>query len=130
MTEPGHVIANVGDLAKPATKLIDAVRAAIGVAFEPARIRRKAKADADALIISTHAEITRGELLYRAAQRIGAQEERRQENIEAVVDEAMGALPPAVSEAPVDPDWMSQFFTSAQDVATPELQRLWAKILA
>lgn len=118
------------DWSKPASKLIDAVRSATGVRYEPARIRRKARAEADARIILAKADIQVSEIAQRAAQRLIHREVRRQENIEAVVDSAMNQLPDSVAPEPVDDDWLAGFFDHCQDVSGEQLQQLWGKLLA
>lgn len=119
---------NIGS--KPLAKLIDAVAGAIGVWNEPNRIRRKAQAESDAEIIRVKGRIKQAQLLKRAAQRLAYQEIHRQENIEAVVDQAKQALPGVVSDLPVDPDWVSAFFTACQDVSNEQLRQLWGRLLA
>ena len=120
-------IVDVGKLSKPLTKLIKSVSGAVGAVYEPTRIRRKAKAEADAMLIFADAEI---EVAKRAARRLAVQEVRRQENIEMIVESAAKLLPETVSEEPVDPDWMSRFFADAADVSDEHLQKIWAKLLA
>lgn len=127
MGDSKFAIVDVGDLSKPLTKLIESVSGAVGLIYEPARIRRKAKAEAEALLIFADAEI---EVAQRAARRLAVQEVRRQENIETIVDSAAKLLPETVSEEPVDPDWMSRFFADAADVSDEHLQKIWAKLLA
>jgi hypothetical protein len=117
------------------------VQAAIGVIYQPPRIRRLAKAEVQAMVIRAEAELEIGELratvdhdlrdvAERALRRMGWQEGRRQGNIDAIVALAARTLPPSVSKKPVDPDWTNRFVESAQDVAEPELHELWAKTLA
>lgn len=120
-------IVDVGKLSKPIAKLIESVSGAVGAVYEPTRIRRKAKAEADAMLIFADAEI---EVAKRAARRLAVQEVRRQENIETIVDSAAKLLPETVSDEPVDPDWMSRFFADAADVSDEHLQKIWAKLLA
>ncbi len=48
MSDINFSLIDLRALSKPATKLIEAVRSATGIIYEPTRIRRKAKADADA----------------------------------------------------------------------------------
>lgn len=120
-------IVDLGKLSKPLTKLIESVSGAVGLVYEPTRIRRRAKAEADAMLIFADAEIEVGK---RAARRLAVQEVRRQENIEMVVESAAQLLPETVSEEPVDPDWMSRFFADAADVSEEHLQEIWAKLLA
>ncbi|MEE9129357.1 MAG: DUF2806 domain-containing protein [Phycisphaerales bacterium] len=127
MGDSKFAVVDVGKLSKPITKLIESVSGAVGAVYEPRRIRRKAKAEADAMIIFADAEI---EVAKRAARRLGVQEVRRQQNIETIVDSAAKLLPETVSEEPVDPDWMSRFFADAADVSEEHLQKIWAKLLA
>jgi uncharacterized repeat protein (TIGR03899 family) len=117
-------------LSKPLEKLIDAVRVGTGVLYEPVRIRRKATAEADSKIIAARADIKIADIFERAKQRLFTQEVRRQRNIEAIVDEAVDALPPSVSNDPLDPDWLSRFFQECQDVSDDDLRQLWARLLA
>jgi hypothetical protein len=116
-------------LSEPASKLIEAVSSAVGVLYEPTRVRRKAKADADAAIILAQGEERLGTAL-RAAERVSSREIRRQRNIESVVEGALRYLPESVGEEEVEGDWVVQFFDYCQDVGDEEMQSLWAKILA
>ena len=127
MGDSKFTIVDVGKLSKPLTKLIESVSGAVGAVYEPTRIRRKAKAEADAMLIFADTEI---EVAKRAARRLAVQEVRKQENIEAIFDSATKLLPETVSEEPVDPDWMSRFFADAADVSDEHLQKIWAKLLA
>ncbi|HEX3760001.1 MAG TPA: DUF2806 domain-containing protein [Kofleriaceae bacterium] len=68
----------------------------------------------------------------RMEQRIMLREARRQQNLESI---ALGAAHEIasideVSSDPIDDDWVARFFMNAQDVSTPELQRLWSTLLA
>lgn len=123
-------ILNVGDLAKPLVKLIESVRAAVGTLFEPVRIRRKAKAGADAAIILAKGRAKASDIEHRAAERLRCQEQRRQENIENITLKARDALPGVVSDKPVDPDWVHRFFASCQDIGNDQMQVLWSRLLA
>ncbi len=77
-------------LVSPAEKLIEAVSGAIGKAYEPKHIRKIAK---------------------RASSRLAYQEITKQQNIEAVVDNAYEELEHAenVSSESVNSDWMFRF---------------------
>ena len=44
----GNSTVSLGDLAKPATVLIEKVSNAVGVLYEPRRIKKKAEAEAEA----------------------------------------------------------------------------------
>jgi hypothetical protein len=117
-------------ISKPASKLIDAVTGAVGALYEPTRIRRKARAEADAAIIEALARAEIGDIESRALGRLLSRETRRQENIEAITRQAISQLPEEVSPTPVDQDWMIQFFENCSDVSNEEMQLLWAQILS
>jgi len=117
-------------LSEPACKLIDAVSNTIGVLYEPTRIRRKAKAESDALVFTAKGEVDA--LAVRASKRISTQETRRQENIEEIIDKSIEFLDDNDTEEamPIDVDWLSFYFDKCQDVSVENVQNLWAMILA
>lgn len=117
-------------LSEPAVKLIETVRDAVGVVYEPTRIRRKAKAEADAAVILARNKIEVRQIEIRASERLISRELRRQDNIEKITKKAVDALPSSVSKDPVDQDWISRFFENCQDIGNEEMQSLWAKLLA
>lgn len=117
-------------LSEPACKLIDAVKDAVGVLYEPTRLRRKARAEVDAAVIKLEGGAELEEAALRAAERIKKRELRRQINIESVVSEALDLLPDKVTDEALDEDWIAQFFNHCQDVSGKELQSLWSKLLA
>jgi hypothetical protein len=98
--------------------------------MRPGLTRKQADAQAYAINTVTEAQIESAEKRQRAMARLFAQEERRQENLEAVVAEAREQLPPHVEAAPVDPDWFQDFVSHAQDVSDADMRMLWARILA
>ncbi|QUX90731.1 DUF2806 domain-containing protein [Marinomonas sp. A3A] len=117
-------------LSEPACKLIDSVSNAIGVLYEPTRIRRKTKAESDALVIMAKGEADA--LTFRAAKRVSTQETRRQENIEEIMDKSLNYLERQFSNEAtyIDTDWLSFYFDKCQDISIDNVQNLWAKILA
>jgi hypothetical protein len=136
---------------KPAEKLIDAVSSAIGKAYEPKHIRKMA--DAKAYEIKMISEAVRNnsdipiiydstgvtidtsnyeEIAKRASSRLAYQEIAKQQNIEAVVDNAYEELKNdnSVSTEPVNADWMIRFFNSVEDISDEIMQKIWGHILA
>ena len=64
-------------------------------------------------------------------QRINFQEEKRQRNIESVVNLAAAELEgKKVPDHEPDHDLVARFFSDVQDVSSEELQQLWAKVLS
>lgn len=138
-------------LVSPAEKLIDAVSGAIGKAYEPKHIRKMADAKAYELKVisetvrnnsdvpivydSTGVSIDTSdyeEIAKRASSRLAYQEIAKQQNIEAVVDNAYEELEKVegVSSEPVNPDWMLRFFNSVEDISDEGMQKIWSHILA
>jgi len=146
-------IKDLAGLSQPATKLIEVVAAAIGALHRPRAIQAEAVAKAfelktlgeaqaeaeeskkrialqGALNRIEHIASQNPELAARATQRLLVREVEGQENIEAIVNHAMLALPPAASEQPVSPDWRRRFFVEAENVCDADMQFLWGKVLA
>lgn len=126
----GNSLINLGELSKPATILIERISDAIGCAFEPQRIRRKAAADADASIIMAQTEIEITDIQRRAARRWLAEESRKQENIEAIAGAALADLSSDSDPSRIETDWLTQFFDSCRNVSNSDMQRLWSSVLA
>ena len=96
------------------------------------RIIANALADARSTLISPEAVIE-GEVTFGALvdQRIQFQEQKRQSNIESVVQQvALELGDKEVQDHEVDHDWTARFFSDVQDVSSEQMQALWAKILA
>ncbi len=143
-------ITDLTGLSKPLEKLADVVSKGIGVLYEPKKIRDQAKAkvkeielisDAlesnDNLIISYKNEgltITNEDLVKdkKALERMFIKEKKKQENIDDIIICAHEELEnkETVSADPVDDDWISRFFSIAEDVASDELKMLWGRVLA
>jgi len=130
MPETNFSLVDLKALADPAVKLIEAVRSAVGVVYEPTRIRRQAQAEADAAIILAKNQNAVSDIEIRASERLRDRELRRQKNIEDVTQAGLKALPEAVSKDPIDQDWVYEFYEHCQDVGNQQMQHLWGRILA
>ncbi len=147
----GLVVTDVLGLAQPLQKLIKTVAIGVGKVYEPTHIRRMAKAKADEIqIISKSinknialpihyedgaiciAAEDANELARRAQNRALYQEMKKQQNIESVIAKAYDQLENTeeVSEDPVDPDWINEFFDNVANVSNEEMQVFWGKLLA
>ena len=126
----GNSIINLGDLAKPATVLIEKVSNAVGVLYEPRRIISKAKAEieADKLKALANHELT--EIESRGLDRLIHQEARKQENIESITAQAAKQLPPTAETENLEEDWVAHFFDKSETVSDQEMQSLWSSLLA
>ena len=138
-------------LVSPTKKLIEAISGAIGKAYEPKHIKKMT--DATAYEIKMIAEAIRNnsdvpivynsskvsidtsnyeEIAKRASNRLAYQEITKQQNIESVVDNAYKELENvnAVSNEPVNSDWMIRFFNCVEDISNEDMQKIWGRILA
>lgn len=122
-------LVNVGELAKPATVLIEKISNAVGVLYEPTAIRRKAHAEAEALQIRTLGELAATDLQERAMQRLVRQEERKQVNIERITEQAIKELPDTANASEVGEDWLAYFFSQCELVSDTDMQVVWSKLL-
>ena len=130
----------VGAVASFGKKVINTISSAIGILYEPTRI--KLLADADAYKIKTLANAKKeaeslgdtehATRIDNVSQMVVAKELRRQENIAYIVNEAIKQieLKEQVSDEKVDPDWTTRFINIAQDISNEEMKNLWAQILA
>jgi len=130
MSDNGFSLIDLKGVSEPLTKLIDTVGNAIGAIYEPTRIRRKARAEADAMLIKTEAEGIKKDIEHRTFERLRNREIRSQQNIENIVRMSSEALPDSVSDEPVNEDWVYQFFDHCKDISDEEMQSMWGRILA
>jgi hypothetical protein len=121
---------NIGELSKPATVLIEKVSSAIGVLYEPRRIRKEAEAKADAALIEAESRIQIRELERRALTRFVVEQTREQKNIEDITTKALPNLDPGSDPSTMDEDWISDFFAKCRRVSNEDMQSLWASLLS
>lgn len=136
-----------GESAKAVTKFGEIIEKA----FSPLWTRKQADADAyadekklqtirdnpDMEIVyvdgQLHARLCTPEALaYRAQQRAYADALRQEINLEKVLEITASEIPKLkdVSDAPLDDDWITRFFSIAKDINNEEMQYIWGKILA
>lgn len=140
------------EAAKFLNKLVDTVGHGLGVLYEPVRTWLNSKAETSAALNKARTDSaievlkarTEGEVELvrignrdaireardRSPERVRRREEQRQVNLEAITAKAALDPPESVSEDPVDPDWVAEWFNLCQDVSSEDMQTLWARILA
>ena len=151
-------ISDLAGLSEPLKRLIEVISSGIGKVYQPYLIRKTADAKAyeikiisDAIAASQqtlpHSQYTDGKvtlsstdklptnspsLLSRASVRLEYQNQRQQQNIEAVCAHAATELAKEQSVPEIKPDseWVSRFINIASDVSTETVQDLWGRILA
>lgn len=125
----GSSIINLGDLARPATVLVEKVSNAIGILYEPKRIIKKAEAEAEAKKIETIAGIELSDIQQRGIERLVYQEAKKQENLEVITAEAIRQLPPHANAGDLEEDWLVHFFDKCDKVSDKQMQSLWSRLL-
>jgi Protein of unknown function (DUF2806) len=123
-------ILNIGDLAQPVTTLIEKVADATGVIFEPWKIKRNAKAEAEANLIKVKSNLEISDLQRRGLQRFVQEEGKKQENIENIIEKTIPLLEEGSKPEKIDDDWLMNYVDKAKLVSDEEMKTLWAKILA
>ncbi|OKP79624.1 hypothetical protein BTE77_05825 [Ensifer adhaerens] len=117
-------------LEKPATELINRVSDAVGGIAKPWQIRRVARGEADAKKILAAADLEITEMRERAIKRMVLEEEKNQQNIEAITTKAIPHLSDNAKPGDLDEDFVRYLFEKARLVSNEEMQSIWAKILA
>lgn len=121
---------SLSGLSKPGTKLIEKVSNAIGVLYEPTRIRKKAKAEAEAKRTELISRLELEGIEKRAVERFLKRETKRQENIENITIQAAQSLSDTDNVFDIDEDWIEAFFRECEDISDEQMQTLWGKILS
>ena len=107
---------------------------AIQAAGQSNALHTIAKAQAEArqqLVSPDTARQVKLTIAETVTQRIEFQEEKRQKNIGAVVDQAATEIgDKEILDHEPDHDWTARFFSEVQDVSSEDMQVLWARILA
>ncbi|MCA9043947.1 MAG: DUF2806 domain-containing protein [Planctomycetaceae bacterium] len=125
-----HSLMNIGDLAKPATLLIQKVSDAVGAFCEPWQIKRVAEAQADAKLIATRANIKASELEERALRRMIKEQAKHQKNMESITLQSLPHLNENAIPGDIDEDWIANFFDKCRLISDEQMQQLWSRVLA
>ncbi|MCP4361555.1 MAG: DUF2806 domain-containing protein [Chloroflexi bacterium] len=123
-------LVNIGELAKPATVLVEKISGAIGGVFQPWQIRRVAEAEADAERIKAVTQMEITELQRRALQRFIIEEAKKQNNIEVITARALPQVEANAQPQNIEDDWITNFFDKCRLISDEEMQILWSKVLA
>lgn len=126
----GNDITIAGDWAKPVNTLIEKIGNATGVLFEPTRIKRKAKAEAEAALIQAENQIQINELQQRALHRLLVEETKKQENIENISHQSFKDIKESARPENIDDDWLSNFFDKCKNISNEDMQKYWSKLLS
>lgn len=126
----GNSITPFGDLSKPANTLVEKVSDAVGGIFRPWQIKRLAKAEAEAHLITAEGELTVTDLNRRAMHRFVEEEAKKQHNMESIISKAIPLLNENSKPENVSDDFYTNFFDKSRIVSDEDMQELWARVLA
>ncbi len=87
------------------------------------------QANASGINVQTVFDPSGPSILQRANKRKQIQEARKQHNIERIFALALNYNLDTQNEENIDPDWFNHFITLAEQISSPAMQELWAKIL-
>ena len=125
-----YSIVDISSWSEPATMLVKKVSNAVGVLYEPRKIRKRAEAEAEADRIKAILGIELSEIEQRGIERLVHQEARKQENIESITAQAARQLPSDAKTEDLDEDWVAHFFGRCDKVSDKQMQSLWSNLLA
>ncbi|HGW5509360.1 TPA: DUF2806 domain-containing protein [Citrobacter koseri] len=119
-------------LSEPATKLVEKISDAIGVLYEPTKIKKIAKAHSEVKKIELQSSIELTELEERALQRTLHAQARKQHNIDNITFKAARDINPQEQNDIefLDKDWINYFFNQCEDISDDMMQSLWSRVLA
>lgn len=117
-------------LSQPVNTLIEKIATGVGILYEPTRIRKNAKAQADANKIDAISKLEIEDIQKRALTRIVTEETIKQINIENVIEKAIPKIQQDAKTENVDNDWLIKYFEKVRSISDEDMQELWAKILA
>src|SRR5437868_3657083 len=124
MSDSNTTIANIGDLAKPIDTLISKIADATGAVFQPWQTKRVAKAEAEAETIKALEQLNRDGIVRRTAERLFAEEIKKQENAESIIGKALPSIADDSKPQDIENDWLLNFFEHAKLVSDDEMQEL------
>ena len=129
-SETTKSLINVGELAKPANTLVKRIADAFGIIYAPTHLKRMAKAEVEADKIRALGRIDVSEIEERGLRRLVKEQGRSQENLESITAQALQGIQPEAKPEQIEDDWLAHFFEECKHVSNPEMQSVWAKLLA
>ena len=130
MEESSMSLIDLSNISKPANTLIRKISDASGVIFEPNKIRRIARAKADAALIQAESDLQITDLHRRAARRWIEEEARYQKNIEDITSGALPDLKDDSNPDSMNDDWITNFFDKCRIVSDDDMKALFSRVLA
>lgn len=118
-------------LSEPATKLVEKISDAIGVLYEPTKMKKIAKAQSEVKKIEFQTSIELTELEERALRRTINSQTRKQHNIDSITIKAAKEIDSQENNdiELLDEDWINHFFNQCEDISDDMMQGLWSRVL-
>lgn len=118
-------------LSEPATKLVEKISDAIGVLYEPTKMKKIAKAQSEVKKIEFQTSIELTELEERALRRTINSQARKQHNIDSITIKAAKEIDSQENNdiELLDEDWINHFFNQCEDISDDMMQGLWSRVL-
>lgn len=136
-------VENFAKSSKAFLDFLNKISNAIGIVYEPTRIRRLANAEAEANKTRSVAAIENAVAVRDKLIEVGLDEHQaggvlrriheegfNQQNIESITALALSDLNDDAKPDEMDDDWIRHFFNHARVVGHKDMQTLWARILA
>ena len=120
---PIHIHIN-GKITEPITTFINKISSAFSTLYEPKKIIKRAKAEAESELIHAKTDNDIGELRNRSLIRNELLELRRQVNLESIVLKSTKFLPTEKLDSDIDEDWIINFLNAAQDISNEDMQTI------
>lgn len=118
-------------LSEPATKLVEKISDAIGVLYEPTKMKKIAKAQSEVKKIEFQSSIELSELEERALRRTINSQARKQRNIDSITIKAAKEIDSQENNdiELLDEDWINHFFSQCENISDDMMQGLWSRVL-
>ncbi|WP_155019834.1 DUF2806 domain-containing protein [Enterobacter hormaechei] len=118
-------------LSEPATKLVEKISDAIGVLYEPTKMKNIAKAQSEVKKIEFQSSIELSDLEERALRRTINSQARKQRNIDSITIKAAKEIDEQEQSdiELLDEDWINHFFNQCEDISDDMMQGLWSRVL-
>lgn len=123
-------IKDIAELSKSFAEFTKRLSNEFGLFTAPRHIKRITDAENRANLARAESEIKIADLHARAKRRLEVENLLHQQNLEIIIGLAQPEIKDDAKPDQVESDWLSRFIGDARHVSDPEMQTLWAKILA
>lgn len=141
----------IKNLSEPMVKLIEAIRSTTGTFYEPTRIKKEAKAKAQAKVYEKIGELVCNEIEQRGLSFFIQQQGKKQLNIDNIIEKCLkqqlaievpdnnsqknladkyySSDQKSKSDEMIEESWINDFFDLCQNSSEEQIQEIWAALL-